>query len=201
MGFNMLAIAAAAALMPLAAADECWINGASFSSWKDDHVYGRDDIPQDFGSDQRGPYKLLKGGDGGPLTTKVDGGALRGYFPKGAPPQPPCASSRRSRPHPAWPSSQFAPNLGGAFGFAAMRLLPSSDDFALCLEPPNGQASTGRHVPSCGDLTTKGVDQEHTTAGPYQSNNTHSLTARARRRHIIPALESPSQGRALALQG
>ena len=38
MGFNMLAIAAAAALMPLAAADECWINGASFSSWKDDHV-------------------------------------------------------------------------------------------------------------------------------------------------------------------
>jgi hypothetical protein len=64
-------------------AGTCWLQ-RSFSSYQDNHVYSVADAKKDFPSTV-GPFKMIEGGEnGGSSNTKVDGGALRGFFPKGA---------------------------------------------------------------------------------------------------------------------
>jgi hypothetical protein len=61
-------------------AGEC-LNEQAFSNYSDNHEYAVNDANSDFAS-TRGPYKMIKDGGGSPLT-RMEGGAIRGSFPKG----------------------------------------------------------------------------------------------------------------------
>lgn len=62
---------------------EC-LKEATFTKYKDNHIYSKDDVDNDFAK-TNGPYKMVKGGSGGDALTTIDGGAIRGKFRKGVP--------------------------------------------------------------------------------------------------------------------
>lgn len=75
------ALLLACSLAARAASAKCWVQGVSFGAFPDAHRYSVADTARDFAR-PRGPFKMLAGGAGEPLTV-VAGGAIRASFPAG----------------------------------------------------------------------------------------------------------------------
>lgn len=100
--------AAAAAPRPAAAKDVCWVK-QSFAGYRNNHVYAKSDAEDDFPG-TKGPFKMVKNGDkGGSQNTRIDDGAIRGSFEKGAPPLPPCYRGPCTAPEALAPAAWERP--------------------------------------------------------------------------------------------
>lgn len=66
--------------LKLAVAQVC-LTDVGFDRWSDQRTYAVADAQQDFGA-TKGPYKMIKDGEGSPLT-QVEGSSIRGTYRKG----------------------------------------------------------------------------------------------------------------------